>query len=82
TSELQSPAVDNGPPAEQFPLRHIWEFLKRQWRLIALVTCLAITLDVVYLAVTPSRYTAQADLIIDTKRVSWTQSELATENRT
>ncbi|MBR0963756.1 AAA family ATPase [Bradyrhizobium diazoefficiens] len=77
-----TPAVDNGPPAEQFPLRHIWEFLKRQWRLIALVTCLAITLDVVYLAVTPSRYTAQADLIIDTKRVSWTQSELATENRT
>ena len=37
---------------------------------------------VAYLVVTPSRYTAQADMIIDTKRVTWTQSELATENRT
>jgi succinoglycan biosynthesis transport protein ExoP len=34
-----------------------------------------------YLALTPRKYTAQADMIIDTKRVSFSQSELATENR-
>src|SRR5262249_26086766 len=46
-----------------------------------LVTALMIIGGAAYLAVTPSQYTAQADMIIDTKRVTWTQSELATENR-
>jgi polysaccharide biosynthesis transport protein len=76
-----TPAVDNGSSAVVSPLLQVRGFLTRQWRLIGLVTILAITLDVAYLAITPSRYTAQADMIIDTKRVTWTQSELATENR-
>src|SRR5438270_1293006 len=61
---------------------HIRDFLGRQWRLIALVTGLAIVVGAIYIAISPSRYTAQADMIIDTKRVTWTQSELASENRT
>jgi polysaccharide biosynthesis transport protein len=63
-------------------LLQLRDFLSRQWRLIALVTCLTVMLSVVYLVLTPKRYTAQADMIIDTKRVTWTQSELASENRT
>jgi succinoglycan biosynthesis transport protein ExoP len=75
------PVIDGDTGAGTFPLLQVRDFLGRQWRLIALVTCLAVVLGVAYLAVTPSRYTAQADMIIDTKRVTWTQSELATENR-
>jgi len=75
------PVIDSDTGAGTFPLLQVRDFLGRQWRLIALVTCLAVVLGVAYLAITPSRYTAQADMIIDTKRVTWTQSELATENR-
>ncbi|MBV8920750.1 polysaccharide biosynthesis tyrosine autokinase [Bradyrhizobium sp.] len=73
--------VYNDPRAESLPLLQVKSFLRRQWRLIALVTGLSLIVGVAYLAVTPARYTAQADMIIDTKRVTWTQSELATENR-
>jgi exopolysaccharide transport family protein len=64
------------------PLLQVRDFLTRHWRLIALINCLTIMLGMAYLAVQPPRYTAQTDMIIDTKRVTWTQSELATENRT
>jgi succinoglycan biosynthesis transport protein ExoP len=62
-------------------LLEIRHFFNRQWRLIAFVTGLALLLGLAYLALAPRMYTAQTDLIIDTKRVSFTQSELATENR-
>jgi succinoglycan biosynthesis transport protein ExoP len=62
-------------------LLQIRDFLSRQWRLIAVVTGLAVMLGVTFLAVSSKRYTAQADMIIDTKRLTWTQSELASENR-
>src|SRR5689334_12738556 len=73
--------VYNDPRAEPLPLLQVKDFFGRHWRLIVLVTGLALIVATAYLAVTPARYTAQADMIIDTKRVSWTQSELATENR-
>ena len=76
-----TPVVDNDPNGGGSPLLLVRDFLGRQWRLIALITGLALIAGVAYLAVTPARYTAQTDMIIDTKRVSWTQSELATENR-
>jgi succinoglycan biosynthesis transport protein ExoP len=63
-------------------LLEVRDFLGRQWRLIALVTALTVVLGVAYVAISPKRYTAQADMIIDTKRVTWTQSEMASENRT
>lgn len=62
-------------------LLQIRDFVVRQWRLIALTTGLTILLGVAYLALAPRLYTAETDLIIDTKRVSFTQTELATENR-
>jgi exopolysaccharide transport family protein len=77
-----TPAIDNIPDSGTVSLLELRGFLKRQWRLIALVTGLALIVGVAYLALTPSKYTAQADMIIDTKRVTWTQSEMASENRT
>jgi exopolysaccharide transport family protein len=62
-------------------LLQIRDFFVRQWRLVALVTSLAILVGIAYLALAPRMYTAETDLFIDTKRVSFTQSELATENR-
>jgi polysaccharide biosynthesis transport protein len=76
-----SAPAENDQNTGELPLLQVRDFLTRQWRLIALVTGLTIMLGVAYLAVVPSRYTARADMIIDTKRVTWTQSELATENR-
>jgi succinoglycan biosynthesis transport protein ExoP len=71
---------DSGP--EILPFLQIRDFLARHWRLIALVTALAITVGIAFLATSPSMYTAQADMIIDTKRIMFTQTtELATENR-
>ena len=63
------------------PLLQARDFLLRQWRLIALVTALAITVGVANLAIMPSKYTASTDMIIDTKKIVWSQSEMATENR-
>ena len=37
-----------------------------------MVTALSIALWGAYITLSPSRYTAQADMIIDTKRVVWT----------
>jgi polysaccharide biosynthesis transport protein len=58
------------------------DFLFRQWHLIAVMMVLTVVLAAGYLAVSPYRYTAQADMIIDTKRIRFTQAELDTENRT
>jgi succinoglycan biosynthesis transport protein ExoP len=57
------------------------DFMGRQWRLIAVITGLALIVGAVYVALSPFRYTAQAEMIIDTKKVSWVQSEMSSENR-
>ena len=75
-----TPATDNDSTANSLSLIQVGNFLTRQWRHIALVTGLAIVLGIGYIALSPSRYTAQADLIIDSKRTTWARSELATEN--
>jgi polysaccharide biosynthesis transport protein len=74
--------MDQDSGSESLSLLQVRNFLTRQWRLIAMVTALAMAAGVAYVAVSPKRYTAQADMIIDTKRVTWTQSEMASENRT
>ncbi|MDH6263510.1 polysaccharide biosynthesis tyrosine autokinase [Bradyrhizobium sp. BR13661] len=74
-------APDTAPPAGTISLSHIRDFLSRQWRLIITITVFCIVLGATYIALSPFRYTAQADMIIDTKRVTWTQSEMASENR-
>src|ERR1700730_17973675 len=75
------PALNNESHSGFGSLLQIRYFLGCQWRLIALVTGLAIIVRAVYVAISPFRYTAQADMIIDTKRVTWTQSEMSSENR-
>jgi len=74
------PAVENNADTGFVSMLQIRDFLSREWRLIALVTGLSIVLGATYIAVTPKRYTARADMIIDTKRVTWTQTEMASEN--
>jgi polysaccharide biosynthesis transport protein len=77
-----TPAIDNDPSSGTLSMLQVRDFLGREWRLIALVTGLAIIVGAAYIAISPFRYTAQADMIIDTKRVTWTQTEMASENRT
>ena len=74
--------MDQDSGSESLSLLQIRAFLGRQWRLIALVTALAVAIGVAYIAASPKLYTAQADMIIDTKRVTWSQAEMASENRT
>src|SRR6266403_2124889 len=74
--------VDNDPNSGSLSLLQIRDFLGRQWRLIALVMGLSIVAGAGYVAISPSMYTAQTDMIIDTKKITWTQGELASENRT
>src|SRR4030081_891595 len=73
--------TDNDSNSGTLSMLHLRDFFSRQWRLIALVTGLSIVLGATYVAMSPSRYTARADMIIDTKRVTWTQSGMASENR-
>jgi succinoglycan biosynthesis transport protein ExoP len=75
------PAAENDSDSGSVSILQVRDFLGRQWRLIALVTCLSIVLGATYIAISPKRYTAQADMIIDTKRVTWTQADMASENR-
>src|SRR6266568_8769489 len=76
-----TPAIDNDPDTGAFSMLQVRDFLGREWRLIALVTGLSIIFGAAYIAISPYRYTAQADMIIDTKKVTWTQTEMASENR-
>jgi succinoglycan biosynthesis transport protein ExoP len=73
--------TDNDSNSRALSILQLRDFFSRQWRLIVLVTGLSIVFGATYVAMSPSRYTARADMIIDTKRVTWTQSEMASENR-
>src|SRR6266478_3679024 len=77
-----TPAIDNDPSSGTLSVLQIRDFIGREWRLIALVTALSTIVGAAYIAISPFKYTAQADMIIDTKRVTWTQTEMASENRT
>src|SRR5258708_8725801 len=77
-----SPARANDPSPGALSVLQIRVFIGCEWRLLPLVTGLSIVLGATYVALSPSKYTAQADMIIDTKRVTWTQTEMASENRT
>src|SRR5712672_2857225 len=76
------PAIDNDPSSGTLSMLQVRDFLGREWRLIALITGLSIVVGATYVAISPYKYTAQSDMIIDTKRVTWTQTEMASENRT
>lgn len=71
----------NRAEAGHTSLLHARDFITRQWRLVALIVAFAVVLGALYIAISPLKYSAQADLLIDTKRVTWTQTEMATDNR-
>jgi exopolysaccharide transport family protein len=75
------PVAEGDSDSGSVSMLQVRDFFFRHWRIIALVTALAILLGVVYIAISPAKYTAQADMIIDTKRVTWTQTEMSSENR-
>jgi polysaccharide biosynthesis transport protein len=75
------PRIENDSDSGTVSMLQIRDFLSRQWRLIALVTGLAIMVGAIYIAISPSKFTAQVDMVIDTKRANWTQTEMASENR-
>jgi succinoglycan biosynthesis transport protein ExoP len=75
------PAVETESDSGSALMLQVRDFLARHWRLITLVTGLGIMVGVAYIAISPAKYTAQADMIIDTKRVTWTQTEMSTDNR-
>jgi succinoglycan biosynthesis transport protein ExoP len=77
-----TPAIDNDPSSGTLSMLQVRDFLGRAWRLIALITGLSIVVGATLVAISPYKYTAQTDMIIDTKRVTWTQTEMASENRT
>lgn len=74
--------TDNDVNSGPLSMIQVRDFLGREWRLIGLVTAFAVALWGVYISVSPFRYTAEADMIIDTKRVVWTQAEMTAENHT
>lgn len=76
-----TPPVDNDSNSGTVSMLQIRDFLGRQWRVILLVVLLSLAVGAAYVFLSPSKYTAQTDMIIDTKRVTWTQAEMASENR-
>jgi polysaccharide biosynthesis transport protein len=76
-----TPPIDGDPSSGLRPWLEVRRFILRQGRLIGSVTALVFILGVAQLAITPSRYTARTDMIIDTKRMVWVESQVATESR-
>jgi succinoglycan biosynthesis transport protein ExoP len=75
------PSIRNDPNAGAASLLQVRDFISRQWRLIALAIVFGAVLGALYIAISPTKYTTQADMIIDTKRVTWTQTEMVNDNR-
>jgi polysaccharide biosynthesis transport protein len=75
------PTAGADPNSGSMSVLQLRAFFGREWRLITLATVLSILLGVAYVASSPSRYTALTDMIIDTKRITWVQSEMSSESR-
>jgi succinoglycan biosynthesis transport protein ExoP len=80
-SRFTPPATDNDQGSRSFSMLQLRAFLGREWRLIGAMTVLSLLLGAAYVAVTPNRYTARTDIIIDTKKTVWVQSEMSSESR-
>jgi len=78
---LHTPAKDADSASSTLSMLQLKAFLGRQWRLIAFITALFIGLGTAYVVITPNRYTARTDMIIDTKKNVWVQNEMTAENR-
>jgi exopolysaccharide transport family protein len=76
-----APAKDDDSISGTLSLLRLRAFLGRQWRLISAITAFSIFLGIAYVVVAPNNYTARTDMIIDTKRIVWVQSEMSSESR-
>jgi exopolysaccharide transport family protein len=76
-----TPAKDNDSMSASLSMHQLRAFLRRQWPLISAIVAFSILLATIYVVVTPNRYTARTDMIIDTKKIVWVQSEMTSENR-
>src|SRR5262245_56259285 len=70
---LAAPAGEYASVAELF--RIFVGFLRRQYPVIVLVFLLAIGLGGLYLYITPSKFSAQARIVIDTRKVQLFQQQ-------
>ena len=75
-------AADGAPDPGTQSLLHLRDFLSREWRPIAMMTVLSLAIGAAYVATAPRKYTAKADLIIDTEKITWTHGEMSSETRT
>jgi polysaccharide biosynthesis transport protein len=76
------PAISNvSNSGASSSVRQLRDFLRREWHLIALVMGLSTSLGVVYVATSPFKYTARAEMMIDAKRVAWRQNEMSSESQ-
>jgi succinoglycan biosynthesis transport protein ExoP len=69
---LVSASVDDPNAASLLNLR---DFLKREWRLIGAITLLSLGIGAAYVLLAPPRFTALADMRIDTKKIAWKHNE-------
>ena len=78
SSSLTGPNHAASPEAQgerSVDLSQIFGILRRQWPVIALCALSSMALAVAYLSVTPSRYTATAVLMLDTRRLQLFQQQ-------
>src|SRR5581483_3560389 len=57
------------------------DFLRREWRLIVLMTAASLALGSLYVGTAPRKFTAQADMFIDTKGITSPRSENSQEHQ-
>jgi succinoglycan biosynthesis transport protein ExoP len=73
--------ADSGLDTQTKSLLQLRDFLRREWRLIALVTVLSLALGATYVGLAPRKFTAQTDMFVDTKGITAPQSETSQETR-
>ena len=66
-------AAEMATTAEIF--QSILDFLRRQYRVIALAVAIVVAMGFIYLLTTPPSYTATATMLIDTKKVQLFQQQ-------
>ena len=57
------------------------DFLRREWRLIAFMTAASLALGSLYVGMAPRKFTAQADMFVDTKGITSPRSENSQEHQ-
>lgn len=72
-------ATEAGPDQAR-SLLLLRDFLRREWRLITFVMVASLALGAIYVGIAPRKFTAQADMFIDTKGITSPQSENSQEH--